>query len=104
MSNKSRIYTIIITALVTCFLTLTVENIITAQTTGNAMRKISLINEILSEYSLFDVDEDKIADYAVQSFANLVKAGIIVGDGYSLTPLKNTTKAEAVTAVCKIIK
>lgn len=55
---------------------------------------------VLEKYA----DYDKIADYAVQSFANLVKAGIIVGDGYSLTPLKNTTKAEAVTAVCKIIK
>ena len=73
MSNKSRIYTIIITALVTCFLTLTVENIITAQTTGNAMRKISLINEILSEYSLFDVDEDKIADYASMAMAASVE-------------------------------
>jgi len=74
MENKrSKIFTIIITALITFFLTTSISNFITDVTQGEAIEKISVVKEMLSEYSLFEVDEEKVADYAAMAMAAAVE-------------------------------
>lgn len=68
-SRRSKIFTIIITAIVTCFLTNAVNGLITDLTVGKSIEKISLVKQMLSEYSLFEVDEEKVADYASMAIA-----------------------------------
>ena len=63
-NRKSVIVTIVITALVTCFLTTAVNGIITELTVGDTIEKISVVKKMLSEYALFEADEEKMADYA----------------------------------------
>lgn len=65
MENKrSRIFTIIITALITFFLTTSVSSFITDLMKSDSIEKISIVKEMLSEYALFEADEEKMADYA----------------------------------------
>ncbi|MBQ7985795.1 MAG: S41 family peptidase [Clostridia bacterium] len=74
MENKrSRIFTIIITALITFFLTTSVGSFITDLTVGESIEKISIVKEMLSEYSLFEVNEEKVADYAAMAMAASVE-------------------------------
>ena len=74
MENKrSRIFTIIITALITFFLTTSVSSFITDLVQGESLEKISIVKEMLSEYSLFEVDEEKVADYAAMAMAAAVE-------------------------------
>ena len=47
-------------------------------------------------------DRDKIADYAVRSVAKLVKSGIMTGEGASVNPLGNTTRAEAAVIIYRV--
>jgi len=50
-------------------------------------------------------DAAEVAEYAKQSIANLVSAGVIVGDGQnSLRPFDNANKAEAAVVINKILK
>ena len=74
MENKrSKIFTIIITALITFFITTSISSFITDLTQGESIEKISVVKEMLSEYSLFDVNEEKIADYAAMAMAASVE-------------------------------
>lgn len=74
MENKrSKIFIVLITALVTFFLTTTVISLIASVTQGDAFEKISVVHDMLSEYSLFDVDEEKVADYAAMAMAASVE-------------------------------
>ena len=74
MENKrSRIFTIIITSLITFFLTTSVSSFITDLVQGESLEKISIVKEMLSEYSLFEVDEEKVADYAAMAMAAAVE-------------------------------
>ena len=50
------------------------------------------------------LDNDKISDYAIQSFANMVAKGIIAGNGTMLYPQDDTVLAEAAVAVYNIVK
>lgn len=47
-------------------------------------------------------DNAKIADYAKESIASMVKTGIIVGSGDKINPLGNTTRAEAAVIMYRI--
>lgn len=74
MENKrSKIFTIIITALITFFLTTTASSFITGLMQGESIEKITVVKEMLSEYSLFDVDDEKVADYAAMAMAASVE-------------------------------
>lgn len=68
-NKKGRIAAIIITVIITCFLTTAANNVIDRLLTGKSAEKISVVKRMLSEYSLFDVDEEKIADYAAMAIA-----------------------------------
>lgn len=72
MKNKKIVFTIVITAVVTCLLTSVVKDIATARGAGVSLQKISVVKKMLSEYSLFNVDEDKVADYASMAMAAAV--------------------------------
>lgn len=48
------------------------------------------------------IDADKIAGYAKQSMANLVKEGIVVGNNNSINPLGNATRAEIAVILYKL--
>ncbi len=74
MENKrSKIFTIIITALITFFVTTTASSFISGILQGESIEKISIVKEMLSEYSLFEVDEEKVADYAAMAMAASVE-------------------------------
>ncbi len=74
MENKrSKIFTIIITALITFFVTTSVSSVITDLLQGESIEKISVVKEMLEEYSLFEVDEEKVADYAAMAMAAAVE-------------------------------
>ena len=74
MENKrSKIFTIIITALITFFVTTSVSSFITDLFQGESIEKISVVKEMLEEYSLFEVDEEKVADYAAMAMAAAVE-------------------------------
>lgn len=47
-------------------------------------------------------DKSLVAAYAVKSVASVVKEGLIVGSGYLVNPLGNTTRAEAASFLYKI--
>lgn len=74
MENKrSKIFTIIITALITFFVTTTASSVISGILQGESIEKISIVKEMLSEYSLFEVNEEKVADYAAMAMAASVE-------------------------------
>lgn len=74
MENKrSKIFTIIITALITFFVTTSVSSFIANLFQGESIEKISVVKEMLEEYSLFEVDEEKVADYAAMAMAAAVE-------------------------------
>lgn len=68
-NRRSKIFTIIITALITFFLTTSATSLLTDLTQEETIEKISIVTEMLSEYSLFDVDDEKVADYAAMAIA-----------------------------------
>lgn len=55
--------------------------------------KKNLMTGTESDLSSFE-DRSKVASYAIQSVATLVKNGIVKGDGANINPLKNVTRAE----------
>lgn len=74
MKGKKNLLCIIaVTAAVTCLLTSAVKDIALAKSYGVSLRKISVVKKMLSDYSLFDVDEDKVADYASMAMAAAVE-------------------------------
>ncbi|MDD6214806.1 MAG: S41 family peptidase [Firmicutes bacterium] len=76
-SKKKFVLTIVITVLVTCMLTNVTRDIIYYNTEGRAMQKISIVKKMLSKYSLFDIDEDTVADYGAMAVS------AAVGDPYT---------------------
>lgn len=65
--KKSMIFTITVTALITCFATNAVRDI--SFSGNNSLRKIYAVEKMLSNYSLFDTDDKKMADYASMALA-----------------------------------
>lgn len=70
--KKSFVFTIVITAVAASLLTSAARDIVDAKTGGEALQKMSVVKKMLSEYSLFDVDEEKISDYASMAMAAAV--------------------------------
>lgn len=67
--KKSLIFTIVVTAVCASLLTSAARDIIEAKTGGVSLQKISVVKKMLSEYSLFEVDEEKVSDYASMAMA-----------------------------------
>lgn len=71
--KKNFILTVAVTAVVTCLLTNVAQDILYVRTEGKSMQKISAVKKMISEYSLFDLDEEKVADYASMAMAAAVE-------------------------------
>ena len=72
-SKKSFILTIVITALAASLLTNVVRDAMYGATGGRSLQKIASVKGMLSIYSLFEVDEDKVADYASMAMAAAIE-------------------------------
>lgn len=72
-SKKSFILTIVITALAASLLTNVVRDAMYGATGGRSLQKIAAVKGMLSNYSLFEVDEDKVADYASMAMAAAIE-------------------------------
>lgn len=71
-------------------------------------RTLVLLNKLdrTSDISVINrfADKDQIAGYARESIANLVREGLIKGDGVRVMPLANATRAEAAVFLYNIYK
>ncbi len=69
-------------------------------------RALRMLNSLEGQGTASDLDKfaDKslAAAYATESIASLVKEGLITGDGESINPLGNTTRAEAAVFLYRI--
>lgn len=63
--RKNTVLTIVITALVTGFLTSIVKDILSFAEIGGTFTKMSAVSKMLKDYCIYDVDEDKMNDYAL---------------------------------------
>ena len=63
--RKNTALTILITALVTGFLTSAVKDILSFGGMSGASAKMSAVSKMLKDYCIYDVDEDKMNDYAL---------------------------------------
>ena len=68
-SSKKTIKIIAITAVVTCLLTNTVRDIMYVNDNGVVNNKVKKVADIINTYGLFDIDEEKMADYAATGLA-----------------------------------
>lgn len=68
-SNKKTIKIIAVTAAVTCLLTNTVRDIMYVRDNGVINHKVKKVANIISDYGLYDIDEEKMADYAATGLA-----------------------------------
>ena len=68
-SNKKTIKIIAITAVITCLLTNTVRDIMYVNDNGVVNNKVKKVADIINTYGLFDIDEEKMADYAATGLA-----------------------------------
>ncbi len=71
-SKKSFVITIALTAFIVCLVTNVVRDVSYVTGDGKALQKITAVKKMLSDYSLFEVDEDKMADYAAMAMAAAV--------------------------------
>lgn len=71
-AKKNMIIAVAVTAIVTSLLTGAVKDITRAAGMGVSLQKITMVKKMLSEYSLFEADEEKIADYASMAMAAAV--------------------------------
>ncbi len=76
-SKKKTITTIVLTALITCLLTNTVRDIIYVQNNGVINNKIATLASIMDNYCIFDLDKEKMADYAASGLT------LAVDDNYT---------------------
>lgn len=72
-SKKSFILTVVITALAASLLTNVVRDAMYGASGGRSLQKIAAVKGMLSNYSLFEVDEDKVADYASMAMAAAIE-------------------------------
>ncbi len=63
-SKKGTIKIVVFTALISCLLTSTVKDIMYVQNHGAVNNKVKKIVNIIDRYSLYDVDDKKLADFA----------------------------------------
>ena len=67
--KSSRFLTIVITAIITFALTGILSAVIFVSSMSDGYLKIGVVREMLKEYSLFDVDDEKLVDYAAIGMA-----------------------------------
>lgn len=72
-SKKSFILTVVITALAASLVTNAARDLMYGTAGGRSLQKISAVKKMLSDYSLFEVDEKKVADYASMAMAAAVE-------------------------------
>ncbi len=72
-SKKKYIFTIVVTAIITCLVMNIVDGLMLIKNLGKPMQKISVVSNMLKEYSLFEPDENKMADYASMAMAAAVE-------------------------------
>lgn len=71
--------------------------------TANALKIAGKISDTGNEADISKfTDKDKIASYAVEGVATLVKKGIVVGSENKINPLGNATRAELAAIIYKI--
>ena len=70
--KKSLVLTIAVTAVATALLTSAVKDIAYIKTGGEGLQKMSAVKNMLTEYSLYEVDEEKVSDYASMAMAAAV--------------------------------
>lgn len=70
--KKSLVITIAVTALVSSLLTSVVRDVVFIKAGGEGLQKISAVKNMLTEYSLYEVDEEKVSDYASMAMAAAV--------------------------------
>ena len=68
-ANKKTIKIIAITAVITCLLTNTVRDIMYVNNNGVVNNKVKKVADIINTYGLYDIDEEKMADYAATGLA-----------------------------------
>lgn len=69
---KYTLKVVALTALATCLLTNTFRDVVFVRNNGKINNKVQKVAKIISDYSLFDIDEDKMADYAATGLAAAV--------------------------------
>ena len=69
LAKKNTILTVLITALVTAFLTSAVKDILSFGGMGGGNSKMSAVSKMLKDYCIYDVDEEKMNDYALIGMA-----------------------------------
>lgn len=67
--KNSKVFTVVITALVTFILTAIICFFVFLPIANNGFSKVSTVKTMLEEYSLYDVDEKKLTDYAAMGMA-----------------------------------
>lgn len=65
--KKNTILTIIATALITCLLTNTVRDAMHTQKNNGLDRKLQTVSDIIENYSIYETDEEKMADSAIKA-------------------------------------
>lgn len=75
--KKKTISIIVLTALVSCLLTGTIKDIIYVQNNGVINNKIAKLANIIDNYCIFDLDKEKMADYAASGLT------LAVDDNYT---------------------
>lgn len=69
MEKKKLILTIIVTAIISAVITDRVGDFVSFSNDGKAISKASFVKDLVEDYSLFDIDEEKMGDYAAMGIA-----------------------------------
>ena len=67
--NKTTIKIVAVTAAITCILTNTVRDVLYVHNSGAVTNKVKKVANIIDKYGLYDVDEEKMVDYAATGLA-----------------------------------
>lgn len=71
-SNKQIILTAIITAILTCLITNTVRDYNFIRNNGKVIRKVSQVVDVIKDKSLYELDDETLADAAAEAIVNAV--------------------------------
>ncbi len=72
MKAKNTFFVIIITALLTCLITNTVRDAMHTQSHKGLDRKLNTVIDIIDNYSIYDINEELMADNAATAIANSI--------------------------------
>ena len=69
MKSKNILFAVILTALITCLVTNTVRDAMNTQAHEGFDRKVQTVADVISNYSIYEADEKKMADSAAKAVA-----------------------------------